>query len=73
MGKFDKKDSCEYCEEKMDSKYRNKRFCSDRCRVYWNREDKKKSPPPVKEAKSENKGDLSSWEKLRNKRLGLNK
>lgn len=41
MGKFDKKEKCEYCEDEMQSKNRNKRFCSDRCRVYFNRETKK--------------------------------
>ncbi len=38
MGKFDKKETCEYCGEKMDAKHRNKRFCSDKCRVYSHRE-----------------------------------
>ncbi len=41
MGKFDKKEYCEYCEEKMEAIYRNKRFCSAKCRVYYNRENAK--------------------------------
>lgn len=41
MGKFDKKDICGYCSKKMDAKYRSKRFCSDKCRVYFNRENVK--------------------------------
>ena len=41
MGKFDKKTVCEYCENEMKSTYRNKRFCSDKCRVYFNREKHK--------------------------------
>ena len=41
MTKFDKKENCEYCNARMESKYRNKRFCSVKCRVYWNREDEK--------------------------------
>ena len=41
MGIFDKRERCEYCKEGMVSKYRNKRFCSAKCRVYWNRENKK--------------------------------
>ena len=41
MGKFDKKEKCEYCEEKMTAVYRNKRFCSPKCRVYFNRENGK--------------------------------
>ena len=41
MGKFDKKTVCEYCEGEMKSTYRNKRFCSDKCRVYFNREKHK--------------------------------
>jgi len=36
--KFEKRDNCEYCENPMEAKYRNKRFCSDKCRIYWNRE-----------------------------------
>lgn len=39
MGKFDKKDICGYCGKKMDAKYRSKRFCSDKCRVYFSREN----------------------------------
>ena len=42
MGIFDKRERCEYCKEEMVSKYRNKKFCSAKCRVYWNRENKKK-------------------------------
>jgi predicted nucleic acid-binding Zn ribbon protein len=38
MSKFDKNSHCEYCKKVMDSIYRNKRFCSDKCRVYNNRE-----------------------------------
>lgn len=39
MGKFDKNSTCEYCEKEMISKNRNKRFCSDKCRVYFKREN----------------------------------
>ena len=45
-GVFDKKEFCEYCKQKMDSKYRNKRFCQPKCRVYWNRENKKPQVKP---------------------------
>ena len=41
MSKLDKKEMCEYCKEKMEAAYRNKRFCSTKCRVYWNRENVK--------------------------------
>lgn len=41
MGKFDKRDTCGYCNGKMEAKYRSKRFCSDKCRVYFNRENVK--------------------------------
>lgn len=71
MGKFDKRETCEYCEEKMNSKYRNKRFCSARCRVYWNRESKIITQPII--PKDDLKKELSSWEKMRNKRLGISK
>lgn len=35
-----KKENCEYCSEKMDSKTAKKRFCSEKCRVYYNRASK---------------------------------
>ncbi len=38
MGKFDKKDACGYCGNKMEAKYRSKKFCSVKCRVYFSRE-----------------------------------
>lgn len=41
MGKFDKKEICEYCEEAMKTGNRNKRFCSSKCRVYFYRENVK--------------------------------
>lgn len=37
---FKKKTVCDYCKEEMNAKYRNKKFCSDKCRVYRNREVK---------------------------------
>jgi hypothetical protein len=36
-----KKENCEYCGEKMESKTAKKRFCSEKCRVYYNREANK--------------------------------
>jgi hypothetical protein len=73
MGKFDKKEICEYCEQKMEAKYRNKRFCSVKCRVYWNRENKKlfELEPVVQIKKAENQNNISFIEKMRNKRLGI--
>ena len=35
-----KKENCEYCGEKMESKTAKKRFCSEKCRVYFNRKNK---------------------------------
>ena len=32
-----KKENCEYCGEKMESKTAKKRFCSEKCRVYASR------------------------------------
>jgi len=32
-----KKEHCEYCSEKMESKTAKKRFCSEKCRVYASR------------------------------------
>jgi len=39
--KFEKKDKCLYCEKPMEAVYRNKKFCSTKCRVYWGRENAK--------------------------------
>lgn len=33
-----KKENCEYCGEKMESKTAKKRFCCTKCRVYFSRE-----------------------------------
>jgi predicted nucleic acid-binding Zn ribbon protein len=32
-----KKENCEYCGEKMESVTAKKRFCSEKCRVYFSR------------------------------------
>jgi hypothetical protein len=32
-----KKENCEYCGEKMESKTAKKRFCSEKCKVYTSR------------------------------------
>jgi predicted nucleic acid-binding Zn ribbon protein len=32
-----KKENCEYCGEKMESITAKKRFCSEKCRVYFSR------------------------------------
>jgi len=34
-----KRETCLYCGEKMESETAKKRFCSDKCRVYWKREN----------------------------------
>jgi predicted nucleic acid-binding Zn ribbon protein len=36
--KFEKRKVCLYCEKEMEAKKRSKRFCSDKCRVYFKRE-----------------------------------
>ena len=33
-------ENCKYCNQKMESKTAKKRFCSDKCRIYFNRESK---------------------------------
>ena len=43
-GKLDKNTNCEYCGKDLEAKYRSKRFCDDKCRVYFNRENK---PPKI--------------------------
>ena len=45
MGKFDKNSACEYCENEMTASYRSKRFCSDKCRIYFRRENVKLNVP----------------------------
>ena len=34
------KENCEYCNQKMEVKNAKRRFCSDKCRVYFNRKNK---------------------------------
>ena len=62
--KFKKQTNCGYCGKEMDAKYRSKKFCSDKCRVYFGREDKKTNPEkyvflnpirPAREASFEDK------------------
>lgn len=38
-----KKESCKYCSQKIEAKTTRAEFCSDKCRVYWNREHPKVS------------------------------
>lgn len=80
MGKFDKNKNCLYCEVEMEAVYRSKMFCSDKCRVYYNRENPKhkkqvtfkdfveKQPdtPKVTEQKTE---ELTSFQRLQKERL----
>lgn len=40
MDKFAKKRVCGYCEKEMGATYRSKKFCSDKCRVYFGRGEK---------------------------------
>ena len=37
-----KKENCQYCGIKMESITAKKKFCSDKCRVYFNRQSKVK-------------------------------
>lgn len=37
--KFEKNKNCEYCGKDLKAKYRSKRFCNDKCRIYFNREN----------------------------------
>jgi hypothetical protein len=34
-----KRKCCIYCNQEMESKTTRKSFCSDKCRVYWNRKN----------------------------------
>lgn len=35
-----KKEKCKYCGSELESKTTRKVFCSSKCRVYWNRDQK---------------------------------
>jgi hypothetical protein len=37
-----KSEKCLYCGIEMESKTAKKKFCSTKCRVYWNRENPRK-------------------------------
>lgn len=43
-----KRENCLYCGEKMESKTAKKKFCSDKCKVYWHRENPKNKAGVVK-------------------------
>lgn len=61
MGKFEKREKCQYCEARMIAINRSKRFCSIKCRVYWNREKDKVKEEPINSSKTTkdfNKGEL---------------
>lgn len=36
-----KSEKCLYCDQKLEPKTTRQRFCSDKCRVYWNRDNAK--------------------------------
>ena len=40
IDKFEKKKNCDYCGKDLEAKYRSKRFCNTKCRVYFSRENK---------------------------------
>lgn len=76
--KLDKRTNCEYCDKVLDAKYRSKRFCDDKCRIYWNRENLKVvkpviPPEPQNEVKEEppKKEEFSSFNDYRKKKLGI--
>jgi predicted nucleic acid-binding Zn ribbon protein len=49
MDKFKKQTHCLYCGKEMDAKYRSKKFCSDKCRVYFSRENKNEIPKEIRQ------------------------
>jgi len=62
----------------MEAVNRNKRFCSDKCRVYWNRENLKpivlpeeKNNTPEPEPEKQPKEEFSSFNEYRKKKMGL--
>ena len=36
----EKRENCKYCDKKLEDGTTRKEFCSDKCRVYWNRDQK---------------------------------
>jgi hypothetical protein len=56
IDKFEKRENCEYCEKPLEAKYRNKRFCSDKC--YFGRANK--TPANATEAANEAIEDVSN-------------
>jgi hypothetical protein len=85
VGKFDKNAACAYCEKEMVSINRNKKFCSDKCRIYFRRENVKLIDQKNRQAESDlaqmpvkkvaelpkNSNELSAFDKYRNKKLGI--
>lgn len=64
--KLDKRTNCLYCDKALEAKYRSKKFCDDKCRIYWNRENKAKKTPPTdkKETKKVAPENMSRIEKM---------
>lgn len=86
VGKFDKNTVCAYCENDMISINKNKRFCSDKCRIYSRRENvklinkknKKEEEDNLLQKKiknvtelPKNTNELSFFEKRRKLKLGI--
>lgn len=70
--KFEKRKTCLYCNCEMEAKYRNKKFCSDKCRVYHGRENKKIQPQIIPvlpktifESKNESEGSKGYLARIR--------
>ncbi len=49
MDVIKKKEFCLYCGVKMESKTAKRKFCSDKCRVYYSRGNKPEIVPPQKQ------------------------
>lgn len=92
QSKGDPNCNCSYCGLAFFKKHSRGKFCSDKCRVYWNRENKKvkitdltkpthqkllepqgapKTNFVANTTKNEKSGELSSFERMRRKKLGL--
>lgn len=58
-----KKEKCKYCGSDLESKTTRKVFCSSKCRVYWNRDQKGGVVVPVPSTKAKKVGPVKAEKK----------
>jgi hypothetical protein len=62
-----KKEKCKYCSADLEAKTTRREFCSNKCKVYWHRENKvafnSLAAPDTKKAEPHKPSDIATDEK----------